>query len=160
MKTDDMKIKRGQILKELRTSRNLTQAVPAMILEISQPAYSKYEYGTAEPNCDGLCKLADFYNVTFDYLLGREPAPDVYAENGASVEEVEGVLKKLDEMPPEVQAQLVSIIKQLADAAQYQREHAESVNGIIGERNGMFPHSATIGELQAAEDDLKAKNGA
>lgn len=68
----DMKVKRGQILKELRKEKTLSQTELAKMMGVSVQAYQKYEYGTAEPNFDSLCKLADFYGVTTDYILGRE----------------------------------------------------------------------------------------
>jgi len=67
-----LKTKRGQILKELRKSKGLNQSYFSEMLGISLTAYQKYEHGTAEPNFDNLSKLADFYGVTTDYLLGRE----------------------------------------------------------------------------------------
>lgn len=66
-----MKIKRGQILRDLRTSKKLNQSRLAELLGVSLTAYQKYEHGTAEPNFDNLSKLADFYGVSTDYLLGR-----------------------------------------------------------------------------------------
>lgn len=66
------KIIRGNILKSLRENKKLRQSDLATILDISQQAYQRYENGTSEPNGDGLSKLADFYGVTTDYLLGRE----------------------------------------------------------------------------------------
>lgn len=71
----DIKIKRGQILKDLRKNykdAKLNQADVANIIGVSVQAYQKYEYGTAEPTFDAISKLADFYNVSVDYLLGRE----------------------------------------------------------------------------------------
>lgn len=68
----DMKIKRGQILKELRKKKNLSQKEMSEFLNVSSQAYQKYEYGTAEPTFDNISKLADFYGVTVDYLFGRE----------------------------------------------------------------------------------------
>lgn len=68
----DMKVRRGQILKELRKQKSLSQTDLSKMIGVSVQAYQKYEYGTAEPTFDSLCKLADFYNVTTDYLLGRK----------------------------------------------------------------------------------------
>lgn len=68
----DMKVRRGQILKELRKQKSLSQTDLSKIIGVSVQAYQKYEYGTAEPTFDSLCKLADFYGVTTDYLLGRK----------------------------------------------------------------------------------------
>lgn len=71
------KKERGAILKSLREEKNLRQADLADFLEISQQAYQRYENGTSEPNGDGFIKLADFYNVSTDYLLGRTPVREM-----------------------------------------------------------------------------------
>jgi len=64
-------------LKELRKQANKTQEELAQILNTTQTTYSKYELEMHEPNIDTLIKLANFYNVTIDYLIGRENANDV-----------------------------------------------------------------------------------
>lgn len=87
MKKEDSKAKRGQILRELRLSKNLNQSVLSTLLDVSQPAYQKYENGLSEPNYDALCKLADFYGVSTDYLLGREkPKPKKMTLTDAELE--------------------------------------------------------------------------
>lgn len=67
-------MKTCEILTILRKSKKLSQKAVAEILEVSPQAYQKYEYGTAELNYFGINKLADFYGVTTDYLLGRPEA--------------------------------------------------------------------------------------
>lgn len=59
-------------LREIRRSRRLTQKVLAEQIGCSVGAYSKYETGDREPPLDILNKLADFYGVSVDYLVGRE----------------------------------------------------------------------------------------
>lgn len=59
-------------LKKLRESRKLTKKQVATLLDISERAYLTYEYGEREPRLETLQKLADFYNVSLDYLVGRE----------------------------------------------------------------------------------------
>lgn len=59
-------------LRELRKQNNLTQSDMAAILGISRQAYSNYELGTREADHITLIKLADYFNVTTDYLLGRD----------------------------------------------------------------------------------------
>lgn len=59
------------ILKSLRKEKKLTQAKIAQILGISRVAYTKYENGDNTPTTENILKLADFYNVSTDYLLGR-----------------------------------------------------------------------------------------
>lgn len=58
-------------LVELRTEKGLSQKVAAMELGISQALLSHYEKGIREFNLDFLCKVADYYDVTSDYILGR-----------------------------------------------------------------------------------------
>lgn len=59
-------------MKELRQSKGLRQSDVADILGTSQQSYQRYENETGEPNIAALIKLADFYGVTIDYLLGRD----------------------------------------------------------------------------------------
>ena len=59
-------------LQKLRKSKNLTQEDLAEVLEISLSSYQKYERDVISPSYDTLCKIADFYGVTTDYLLGRK----------------------------------------------------------------------------------------
>lgn len=59
-------------LKELRTENKLKQSDVAEKLFITQTGYSNYENGRTEPNIEMLCKLADLYNVSIDYLIGRD----------------------------------------------------------------------------------------
>ena len=63
-------------LKELRKSKNLTQNDMAKSLQITTRHYQDCEYGKVTPNAIMLIKLADYYNVSIDYLLGRTDTPD------------------------------------------------------------------------------------
>lgn len=60
-----------RIITLLRTERNLTQKKAAEALDISQALLSHYERGARECGLDFLIKIADFYDVSCDYLLGR-----------------------------------------------------------------------------------------
>ena len=59
------------ILKQIRKERKLTQEQTANALNISRAAYAKYETGTNVPTTESILKLAELYNVSTDYLLGR-----------------------------------------------------------------------------------------
>ena len=59
-------------LRDLRISSGFTQHSMAEQLEINDRSYQNYEYGQREISSEALFKLADFYHVTTDYLLGRE----------------------------------------------------------------------------------------
>lgn len=66
-------------LKEIRKDKDLTQQNIAKVLSTSQVQYSRYEMGIRLLPIDKLVILADFYNVSTDYLLGitneRKPYP-------------------------------------------------------------------------------------
>lgn len=74
-------------LKKIRLERKLTQEELADYINVSKSTYSRYESGTTEPDMDTLNKLADFFNVSVDYLLGREES---------SIERLEKNLARLD----------------------------------------------------------------
>ncbi len=57
-------------IRDLREDRDLNQTEVAKMLGMSQTGYSKYETGENDIPTSILIKLADFYNVSIDYLLG------------------------------------------------------------------------------------------
>lgn len=61
----------AQRVKELRKERKKTQTEMAEYLGVVPRAYQYYESATNYPNVPGLIKLADFFEVSTDYLLGR-----------------------------------------------------------------------------------------
>ncbi|MCC5468184.1 helix-turn-helix domain-containing protein [Pelosinus baikalensis] len=58
-------------LKALRQRNKVSQQELADLLGISTRAWRFYESGDREPNLTGLIALADFFNVSLDYLVGR-----------------------------------------------------------------------------------------
>ena len=50
----------------------------AEVLGITDRYYQKYEYGKVKPSQANLIKLADFYDVSTDYLLGRTDVKEAY----------------------------------------------------------------------------------
>ena len=66
-------------IRELREDRDLTQTQIADILQINQTVYSRYEGGRAKMPIHHLITLAQYYNVSTDYILGltnrAEPYP-------------------------------------------------------------------------------------
>ncbi len=62
----------GEVLKQLRKDKGLTQAELARLTGLKVSAISMYENGNREPNFETLEIFADFFNVDMDVLLGRE----------------------------------------------------------------------------------------
>lgn len=58
-------------LKDLREDNDLTQTQIAKLLNVRQNTYSQYENGKRDIPIDLLWKLADFYNTSVDYIIGR-----------------------------------------------------------------------------------------
>lgn len=68
------------IFKRLRSSSGLTQVEMAEKLGISRSTIGMYETGAREPDFETLEKIADFFNVDTDYLLGRTEQTTVLPE--------------------------------------------------------------------------------
>ena len=62
-------------LKELRKQRGISQLKLAMDLNMNQNSISRYESGAREADYATLIKLADYFNVSIDYLLKRTDNP-------------------------------------------------------------------------------------
>ena len=62
----------GLRLRALREEMGLRQGEVARGINCSSVTYSRYENGTREPSMGMIVKLAEFYSVSTDYLLGRE----------------------------------------------------------------------------------------
>ena len=64
-------MKLAERMKELRKERSLSQENIAKELAMSTRTYGRYEAGEREPTASVLIRMADFYAVTIDYLVGR-----------------------------------------------------------------------------------------
>ena len=64
-------------LRDLREDRDLSQSEVAKVIQTTQQQYSKIETGKADISAEKLKRLAEFYNVSADYILGltKEPRP-------------------------------------------------------------------------------------
>ena len=63
-------------IKDIRVRRNLTQADVANALGVSSVVYCRYETGARQPSIDMLVQMANIFDVTVDYLLGRQDIDD------------------------------------------------------------------------------------
>lgn len=62
-------------LKRARKSNNILQKDVAKMLEIPLRTYQSYEYGEALPDIKTLVKIADYFGISVDYLIGRSDDP-------------------------------------------------------------------------------------
>ena len=64
-------------LKEIRKSRGISQLKLAMDLSMTQNSISRYESGVREADYATLIKIADYFDVSLDYLLERTDNPNI-----------------------------------------------------------------------------------
>ena len=93
-------------LKELRLAKGLKQEDIAKLLGIGRTAYGAYELGDNLPPINKMMKLAEFYNVSLDYILYNE-------ETSSEVDEVVALYQGL---PKEKQEQVQSFIQFLINS--------------------------------------------
>lgn len=142
-------------LKELRTNRKLTKKEVAEATGLTERQYIAYEYGERDVSTDTLIALADFYGVTTDYLLGREPpenAPNPLDALGLNSLD-KAIVQAYIALKPAERTQLVELLTKIADGAKPEIT-------LIEPEKKRLPHSATIRELQEAASEDEAKNGA
>lgn len=66
-----------QRLRQIRQSTGLSQKKAAAELGLTDTGYRNYENGVRRPTFEVLPRLADYFNVSIDYLLGRTDVPQV-----------------------------------------------------------------------------------
>lgn len=103
-------------LKELRKSKGISQEQAANALGISVRAYQNYEYRQREPNIEMILKLADFYDVSTDYLLGRETSNPL---EGISLDEEDTqLILTLAKLPNNIRKCTLNLLLELVKEAQ------------------------------------------
>lgn len=128
-------------IKHLREQAGLTQQAIASELGMPLITYRYYETGKRDPSIDVLTKLADYYNVSVDYLLGYNPADaniDALSINEKSIVRMyrelsaddqrkiydyvsmiysdhknKAILDFFDKLPPEEKEKVVQMIRQM-----------------------------------------------
>lgn len=99
------------ILRMLRERMGITQSEAARRMGIVRTTYSNYEAGNREPDNETLKKIADFYGVSVDFLLGAEEKKKPN-ENDLVVKEV---LEAYNRLSPEKKKIVEDLIKALMD---------------------------------------------
>lgn len=99
----------GKRISNLRKQKKLTQENVSKMLGIHRGTYANYEAGRREPDNETLHKLADFFNVSIDYLLGRSEDtnsnvlvdPIISLLNDPSLsEEDKDIIERIRDLPP------------------------------------------------------------
>lgn len=99
-------------LKIFRKERGLTQTQVADAVGLGRQAYAYYEKGEREPSTETLCKLADFFGVSTDELLGRTPQ----LFDDARIDRPE-IMELYELMTPQQQSNLVNYARGMLAAS-------------------------------------------
>lgn len=140
----------GDTLKRLRTKKGLTSEELCSKIGIKGGSYRNYERNDRKPDYDTLVKLADFYGVTTDYLLGRPTAPPptdalerLFTEKSFSALEEE-LLRKYMELPHEARQAVVRFIND-ATAKALQRKNGTAPQKLLVMKRSLHKVSAGTG---------------
>ena len=79
-------------LRKMRLQKDMNQKSVALYIPISEDSVSAYERGIRQPSIDTLSKIADLYQTSTDYLLGRT---DIEVPYPKTLQEMEGVTSSL-----------------------------------------------------------------
>lgn len=106
-----------EIIKELRKSKEYSADHVAEKIDIPAGSYKKYESGILNPGVPVIIKLADFYNVSTDYLLGRTEIKAMAGTSPAEQLDVtaaeQEIIRRYTEFPEEVRLLLLETIRKL-----------------------------------------------
>lgn len=113
-------------LRELRKNRGLRQKDIAETIGVSPQSYGYYENGVNKPDPEMLIKLADFFQCSTDYLLGREDdIGNIVIQNETATPQLSESEQKLLEnfraLPPDLKHRAESYLQNLSDAARQER---------------------------------------
>jgi transcriptional regulator with XRE-family HTH domain len=140
----------GDTLKRLRTKKGLTSEELCSKIGIKGGSYRNYERNDRKPDYDTLVKLADFYGVSTDYLLGRltaQPPTDalerLFSEKSFSALEEE-LLRKYMELPHEARQAVVRFIND-ATAKALQRKNGTAPQKLLVMKRSLHKVSAGTG---------------
>ena len=111
-------------LKKFREKKGVLQSDVAKALGINNSTYAYYERGEHSPGPDMLCKLADFFGVTVDELLGRSSS-DIF--DNARIEQPE-IMQLYERMTPEEQNNLVNYARGLISGRELRASYESRKN--------------------------------
>lgn len=106
----------GNILEELREDRNMTQKELSEVIYVTIGTISNYENDRYLPDVEKLIMLADYFNVTIDYLLGRVSYnlnPDTFEKTINSTTSIGSFLNDFIALSPNRQSIIHEIVNDM-----------------------------------------------
>lgn len=119
----------GKRLKKLRKEKKISQEGLASILQLSRATYAQYEIDRRIPEYGTLEKLADYYDVSLDYLVGRSDYRNIMKDN-------QWLFSQLDLSDEEIIQKIPMVYEGMELTIEEKREFLAIVRGIFSVRKG------------------------
>ena len=117
----------GNNILSLRKQKNITQDALAAELGVTAAAVSKWEKGYTLPDILMLCALADYFDVTTDELLGRDPVK----KQAIVVTESEGLGSKITELAAKYGIKVCAVFTDYAAGLAYEAAHTDDLQYVF-----------------------------
>lgn len=111
----DFKNFKMENLKQIREKKNITQIKLSVELEVSQELISHYKTGKSKPNIETLIKLADYFNCSTDYLIGRTNNPTTIKDLDKKDIEINNIIDKYNYLSAENKKQFKNYLDYLSN---------------------------------------------
>lgn len=118
-------------LRELRRKNGYTQASLAKALGVAQTTVGNWEAGIRQPNFTTLKRLAKIFNVSVDYLLGRDDEKDTGKSDqkkflySTEFPELETLYELTKTLPKENVKTIIKLLESLLESVERREDHAE-----------------------------------
>lgn len=120
----------GQRLKMLRDEKKITQGDLAEYLGVGRPTVAGYETKGKQPSFEILKNIADFFDVSLDYLLGRTDIPSPHIQKNTSP--ADELSKDIHNLSPESQEEMRKLVElyKIKDKQDRNSEFADEITSI------------------------------
>lgn len=110
------------VFRQLRLSSNLTQNEMAEKIGISRSTIGMYETGAREPDFETLEKIADYFNVDTDFLLGRTSQTTLLPETIGTYSKTQELTAVYEQLSPHNQGKVLTYSKSLLSTQQMEED--------------------------------------
>lgn len=127
----ETKLETKDVLKKLRNSEGLSMQQFCEKSDINFSTYQNYETGKRLPTAEMLIKIADFYNVSIDYILCRKSSSTPFGDFELNKNDEAEMMEKYMSLPAEIRASMLDVLMIIGMAAKEKKERQEQLHNKI-----------------------------
>lgn len=102
-------------LRQIREKKHITQTKLSVDIEVSQELISHYETGKSKPNIETLIKLAEYFNCSTDFLIGRTNNPSTVKDLNTKDIKISNIIDKYNSLSAENKKQFSNYLDYLSN---------------------------------------------